>query len=365
METKHMVRPAKKLLPMLILDILRRKTDENHHLTQKEIRDILAAEYDMPADRKSIRRNIDNLIDMGYDIEFSKCTDRETENKQTGEIEKNTAMSDLWLAKDFEDSELRLIIDSLLFSNHIPSSQLKDLIDKLVGLSSEHFEAHVRHIHAVPSALPASRQLFWTIDQLDSAISTKKKVSFNYLDYGVDKKQHYRCLPEGAPREYVVSPYQMAAKDGKYYLICNYDEYDDVSNYRVDRISNVRILDSPIRPFSSLKWSRGASFDLAQYIQEHVYMYSSESSHVRFRIVKRMVGDVIDEFGLDVRFEDETDDHVTVSTRVNERAMQQFAKNFAPDAVVLEPKRLAEKIREEARQTLAAYDKIQTARQGN
>ena len=49
---KLMVKPAKKLLPMLILDILRRKTDESHHLTQKEIGDILLAEYDMSADRK-------------------------------------------------------------------------------------------------------------------------------------------------------------------------------------------------------------------------------------------------------------------------------------------------------------------------
>lgn len=26
----------------------------------------------------------------------------------------------------------------------------------------------------------------------------------------------------------------MAAKEGKYYLICNYDKYDDISNYRLD-----------------------------------------------------------------------------------------------------------------------------------
>ena len=84
---KLMVKPAKKLLPMLILDILRRKTDESHHLTQKEIGDILLAEHDMSADRKSIRRNIDNLIDMGYDIEFAKCTNREVKDANTGETE--------------------------------------------------------------------------------------------------------------------------------------------------------------------------------------------------------------------------------------------------------------------------------------
>lgn len=85
-------------------------------------------------------------------------------------------------------------------------------------------------------------------------------------------------------------------------------------------------------------------------------MYSSATSRVRLRIVKRMAGDVIDEFGLDVRFEDETDDYVTVSARVNERAAQQFAKKFAPDVLILEPKRSSEKIREEAERTVAAYD---------
>ena len=356
---KLMVKPAKKLLPMLILDILRRKTDASHHLTQKQIGDLLLAEYDMSADRKSIRRNIDNLVDMGYDIEFSKCTNREVKDAKTGEIETTSAMSGVWLAKDFEDSELRLIIDSLLFSSHVPQSQLGDLIDKLVGLSSEYFEAHVKHIHSVPSTLPASAQLFWTIDQLDAAISAKRKVSFNYLDYGIDKKQHPRRRPDGTVREYVVSPYQMAAKDGKYYLICNYDKYDDVSNYRVDRIANVQILDEPLKPFSALQGSQGAPLDLAKYVQEHVYMYSSATSRVRFRVVKRMAGDVINEFGLGVRFEDETDDYVTVSARVNERAAQQFAKNFAPDVLILEPKRLAEKVREEAAQTVAAYEEIE------
>ena len=184
------------------------------------------------------------------------------------------------------------------------------------------------------------------------------QASFNYLDFGVDKKQHPRRRPDGTVREYVVSPYQMAAKDGKYYLICNYNKYDDVSNYRIDRIANMQILDEPAKPFSSLQGSQGAPLDLAKYVQEHVYMYSSATSRVRFRIVKRMAGDVIDEFGLGVRFENETDDYVTVSARVNERAAQQFAKIFAPNVLILEPKRLAEKIREEAAKTIAAYEAI-------
>lgn len=74
----------------------------------------------------------------------------------------------------------------------------------------------------------------------------------------------------------------MAAKEGKYYLICNYDYYDDISNYRVDRISNIQILDEKAKPFESLKGANGQALNLAQYMREHVYMYSSDSSGLSF-----------------------------------------------------------------------------------
>ena len=62
----------KKLLIMNILDILKKYTDENHRLIQKEIVEILDNEYDMKTDRKSVKRNLMNLIKFGYDIEYSE-----------------------------------------------------------------------------------------------------------------------------------------------------------------------------------------------------------------------------------------------------------------------------------------------------
>ena len=46
----------KKLIIMNILDILKRYTDENHRLSQKEIQDILEREYDMTVERKAVIR---------------------------------------------------------------------------------------------------------------------------------------------------------------------------------------------------------------------------------------------------------------------------------------------------------------------
>ena len=46
----------KKLLIINILDILKKYTDEDHRLSQKEIAEILETEYDMKADRKAIKK---------------------------------------------------------------------------------------------------------------------------------------------------------------------------------------------------------------------------------------------------------------------------------------------------------------------
>ena len=59
----------KKLLIINILDILRKYTDENHRLSQKEIVEILNSKYNMEVNRKTVKRNLITLIDFGYDIE--------------------------------------------------------------------------------------------------------------------------------------------------------------------------------------------------------------------------------------------------------------------------------------------------------
>ena len=97
------------------------------------------------------------------------------------------------------------------------------------------------------------------------------------------------------------------------------------------------------------------SLDLAEYMKEHVYMYSSENVHVKFRIVKPMITDVIDMFGKEVVFSDEDETHVTVAVKTNERAMEQFAKNFAPDVEVLQPESLREKLKEELKRAVEVY----------
>ena len=344
----------KRILIMNILDILRRYTDADHRLSQKEIVDILKAEYNMTADRKSIRRNLLNLMDCGYPIEYSESV-RMTPNLQTGELEENYTWSDFYLDRAFTDGELRLLIDGLLFSKHVPYSQCKELVKKLEGLSNVYFRARVKHIARIPEDRAGNQQLFLNIELLDEAISKKRKVSFHYLEYGTDKKLRPRTRKDGTVRDYIISPYQMAAQEGKYYLICNYDKYDDISNYRIDRIADMEILSEPVKPFESLRWADGRALDLAEYMKEHPYMYSADRVQAKFRVCRAMISDIIDLFGGDVRFSDEDETGVTVSTLTNALVAEQFAKSFGPDVVLLEPESIRGRVKQALEKSLKYY----------
>lgn len=343
----------KKALIMNILDILWKYTDEKHRLSQKEIINILKNEYCMTADRKAIRRNISALIECGYQIEYNE-TVRFIPGK-SNDPEESYMWSDFYLVHDFTEGELRLLIDGLLFSQHIPYSQCRELTEKLKKLSSTYFRSHVKHIVTMPRDSGDNRQIFYNIEQLDEAIENNRKVSFKYADYGADKKLHKRRRPDGTEREYIISPYQMAAREGKYYLICNYDKYDDISNYRIDRICDLIILDEQAKPFSALKWANGRSLDLQTYMKEHPYMYASETVRTKLRIKSTMIGDIIDIFGKDVRFSDESDNEITVTVYAGELATEQFARSYAPDVIVLEPQSLADKIRISMEESVQKY----------
>ena len=348
-------RQPKKLVLFNILDILRKYTDEDHRLSQKEIDSILKKEYEMTLDRKTIKTSLMNLIEFGYEIEYSESI-RPIKNMHTGEIEESYVMSDFYLHRDIEDSELRLLIDSLLFSKHLPYSQCKELVSKLEKMSNKYFKSRIKHIATMPQDRTNNKQLFYTIDVIDEAISHNKKVKFKYLEYHTDLSQYPKKDKNGKVREYVVSPYQMAAKEGKYYLICNYDPYDDISNYRVDRIADIEILDEKAKKFETLIGSDGQRLDLAKYMNEHVYMYSSDSKRATLRIVNAMISDIVDLFGKNVKFTKADEHHVEVMVYANEEAILQFAQSYAPDVIILEPERLRKQIVERLKKGVEGYE---------
>lgn len=344
----------KKMMNMYIYDILRRNTDAKHPMTQREIQKRLKNEYDMVVDRKAIKANLEDLINDGsYNIEYSTRV-RLTHNRLTGEIEKNDVLSSFYYNAVFTDSELRLLMDSVLFSKSIPTANKKELLVKLKDLSNKYFKFSTANIQFYESAdREINKELFYTIEILDEAITKGLQVKFLYNEYGTDKKLHRRLNENGEVREYIINPYTMVANGGKYYLICNYDKFDDISHYRIDRISDISVLDTPVKPRNQVNGLVG--LNVANYMQEHIFMFGGKSIRAKFEMPKYLISDVLDSFRSNVDFKDLGNDKVLASVKINENDMRYWARLYASQIKITEPKELVEMCKQDMVNALALY----------
>ena len=64
-----------------------------------------------------------------------------------------------------------------------------------------------------------------------------------------------------------------------------------------------------------------------------------------------MISDIIDIFG-----NEENETHVNVRVKGSEMALLQFAKNYSPNVVILEPERLRKRAIEDLKQGLEGYE---------
>ncbi len=340
---------GKKLLILNVLEILKKHSDAEHRLSVTDIVGILKKEYDMTVDRKAVKRNLDELRDMGYRI---NCTDSVRKKKDgTEEI----LQTDWYLSSDFSEAELRIIIDSLMCSKHISHRQLKQITDKIKRLGNKYFSQKIQHVMTLRDNQPENSLLFLNVEDIDEAISKGKQIAFIYHDYGTDKKMHPRTDDEGKVKAYIVNPYQMVMANGRYYLVGNNDKYDNVSHFRIDRIKNIKILDSPAKKATQVIGFKDG-FDLPTHMAEHIYMFGGECGMVTFTAKKDIINDIIDWFGAEVRFWNETEDEVNVSVRVNYHAMKYWAMQYGYHVTVTSPPSLVEKIRDEL---TAAAEKYQ------
>jgi len=135
----------------------------------------------------------------------------------------------------------------------------------------------------------------------------------------------------------------MVATNGRYYLIANYEKYDNISHYRLDRIRDIRICDTTAKLQRKVKGLEHG-LNLPKHMAEHIYMFSGESERITLRTAKGMAGELIDWFGSGISFQDEDDDNVLAYVTANLQAMQFWALQYAPYVTVLAPQKLVDMV---------------------
>ncbi len=309
----------KKMLNMLILEILKKYSDEQHALTQQEIIKLLEKNYGMECDRRSVKNNILSLKEMGYDIS----------------MEKGYRL----IEREFDESELRILIDSVLFSKSISTKQAKGLIEKIRDLSSNYFNAKVSHVSNLPElSRTINKQAMYSLDAINDAISAKKKIEFTYNEVGTDFKLHPK---REAP--YKVNPYQIVANNGRFYLIANYDKYDNIAHFRIDKMTDVRILDEKNKPMKQIPELENG-LNLPKHMAEHLYMFSGESVSAEIKTTPNMMNELVDWFGTDFSIVKKTDEIIVARVRCNTSALRFWSLQYGPYVELIKPESLRKQL---------------------
>ena len=323
----------KKLALIRILQILKQYTDFDHPLKHDEIVKKLEIDYGIAVERKAIGRNLSLLKEAGYEIETTK---------------KGSYLA----SRLFEDSELRLLSDSVLASRHIAAKHSKELIEKLATLSNKYFKTHIKNVYSVNDWNKSENvALFYNIEIIDEAIEKRRKIRFEYNKYGADKKLHRSAV-------HIVTPYQMILHNQRYFLMAFQEKWQHIRYFRLDRITNIELLDDTATDIKKIDGYHNG-IDYKQFSSALPYMFSDEPEQITFSIRDEwMIDQVVDWFGYDFKVE-QIDNQFIVTVKASPNAMEYWGMQYLNNVEILTPDSLRERI---ARNILTAREKYSLER---
>ena len=324
---------SKRMVNVYILNILREFSDENHAITQQEILKRLKNDYSVVCDRRTVKAYVDEWTELGWDIVYDGGYKL--------------------ITREFDESELRILIDSVLFSKSISTKQAKELIDKLKGLASKYFKSKVSHVSNLPNLnRTINKQAMYWLDTINDAIDKQKKIRFFYNEMGTNFKLH---LKREDP--YIVNPYQIVANNGRFYLIGNVDQYDNIIHFRLDKMTDVECLDEPRKSKKKIP-ELANGLNLPKHMAEHIYMFSGESVWAEIKTAPSMMWDLTDWFGTEFKIEKKTDEYIIIRLKCNYSALRYWALQFGPYVEILKPDNLRQQLQSDAKALWEKYKEL-------
>ena len=330
-------RRGQKIKLLYIIKILTEYTDEQHPLSAGEICEKLAM-YDITAERKAIYDDIECLISFGYDI-----------------IQTRMPKNGYFLgSREFELPEIYLLGDAVRTARFISEKKTRELTAKLEGLLSRYqSDRRIKGIYIDGSSKTRNEEIFYNIDTINTAIKKHQKITLKYgkriLKNGREIVTEYK--------ERKVSPYAMTWQDDHYYLIGNYDKYDNLMHLRIDRMRAVNILDEPSRHFSEVS-EYSDTFDVVDYTQKLFGMFGGETNEIKLRCKTQMLEQAADRFGENIFITNVTENSFdfTVKAAISD-GLVTWIMNYGDMIEVIKPFELRQKVADRATKIVQIYKK--------
>ena len=312
LETFKLIKSGIATTPQEISDIFGTSPDNIHNYV-KELNE--EWETDIIYDKSERRYRINDEDDVNGDgiLEVNKYVQPVTAD------DVNLILVSLIQSQTFMETKMAVIKNSLL--GLLPKKEARKLKDML------YFEKNPNIDH---------QYIEFNVKNLRSAIDEEKKVSFSYISAVGNNKNH------------TIIPYSFACELGKYYIIGYEESKDCLIHFRIDRISNVNILEEDGK--------RESKFNVYDYLKRTWYMYGGDETRVKVKFDKRCYKVVTEKSLLEGSLIEENEDYFVYEFVCNGTyGIKLWIMGFGADAEVIEPVKFREEIIDSIRNMNKVY----------
>lgn len=328
----------KSYLILALLEFLKMHTDSEHPLEKQEIRTLMKRIYGISMSRNTLDEKLRALEDAGYEI--SK-TDK-----------------GWYLVNDgITDGELRILIDSVLYSDILNQSYSKDLIGKLSELGSVSFKKYVRNLKYRTESIDKNKKydIVNTIEIIQNAIFENKQISCNVITYRDDLIPRYVY-----DEDIIVNPYELAFSNGRYFLLCAKENEEKLSVLRIDRLDNVKAISLPAYEAEELKFIK-KNGSIAEYIDKQPELCGGKLEMFTLACHRDALDDLYDAFGNRARIFTSFDrnyndpDVVTLHVDTTRESIKYWAITHSDKIVVVSPQEVRDEISSSLKESQHVY----------
>ena len=96
-------------------------------------------------------------------------------------------------------------------------------------------------------------------------------------------------------------------------FICNKDNHNDMTHYRIDRITDIRLTDLPVKPYRRLDGFHDG-WNLQEYMEQNINMAFGEPVLITFIAIENAIPGIIDTFGKGVSYSCRSDGFMTAAS---------------------------------------------------
>lgn len=330
-----MDKDVKRIRLLKIWEILNAETDEEHSIGTEEIIKRLKS-FGIECVRSTLYEDIKTLQKYGYEI----FCERSVSNRY------------YVCEHAFSSAEALIIMDAVQSAGFITEKKTAELVDKIAKLTGiKSAEILKRNIVEFTVTKSKNENIFYSVSEITQAIINKKKIFFNYFDYGENFERAYRNT-DGKIKDYITNPLGTVFDNGYYYLFAYDQQKKMVLIYRIDRMDDVKILEEDIS-----KEIEDIDFDLPTMKRQLFSMYGGLVETVEMSADKSILDVIYDKFGdyAKVRF---TENEVIITAEIQvSPTFLAWCCSLGDKIKVISPSSVVDKVRDYIKTLSNNYNK--------